>query len=449
MPESRYVFPDDFLWGVATSSYQIEGAANEDGRGPSIWDTFSHTPGKVHGGETGDVACDHYHRYEEDVALMRELGVNAYRFSISWSRVLPEGRGRVNQAGLDFYGRLVDALLKADIKPCPTLFHWDLPQALEDEGGWRNRDTAYALADYAGIMVKALGDRVESWMTLNEMPCSALAGYEIGCHAPGAKENPEVVNQVVHHHLLAHGLALRAVREHAPGSVEVGGAHNPNAMIPLTESDEDIAAARKAWREDSARWMDPMLVGTYPESGKWSGPEYLPEVQEGDLAIISTPMDFLGLNLYWGQYVEHADNEKGYRIHEFPEDFPRTLLGSYYIPELCYWVPRFTAEEYGVKKMMITENGASFADVMTDDGRVVDLQRRKFIRENLVECQRATAEGYPLKGYFMWSFMDNFEWNHGYGPRFGMVHVDFETQERTIKESGRWYREASRRNAII
>ncbi|WP_084958512.1 GH1 family beta-glucosidase [Thermoactinospora rubra] len=431
-----------FLWGTATSSYQIEGAVEEDGRGPSIWDTFSHTPGKVKGGDTGDVACDHYHRYLDDVRLLAELGVGAYRFSIAWPRVVPEP-GVVNPKGLDFYKRLVDALLEAGIRPWPTLYHWDLPQYLEDAGGWPVRDTAHRFADYAEIVHDALGDRVSDWTTLNEPWCSSLLGYASGEHAPGRKEPGNAV-RAVHHLLLGHGLAVPALSRNGG---RVGITLNLAPVTPASQSRADLDAARRVDGVQNRLFLDPVLLGSYPADmvRDLSHLSDFSHVLDGDLEIVSRPIGMLGINYYTPALVAAGDP-----VADTPwigaEDVrwvdggrPRTTMG-WEIDEqgLLELLVRIT-EDYPAVDLYITENGAAFADEVGQDGAVHDPARVDYLRRHISACEEAVRRGVPLKGYFAWSLMDNFEWAHGYGQRFGIVHVDFATQKRTPKDSARWY----------
>jgi len=431
-------FPRDFVFGTATASYQIEGAAQEDGRGESIWDRFSHTPGKVRDGHTGDVACDHYHRVDEDIALMKALGVGAYRFSIAWPRVYPTGEGKVNPAGLDWYSRLVDKLLAAGITPYATMYHWDLPQALEDKyGGWRSRKTPQAFARYADTIVQTLGDRVRHWMTLNEMPCIIFLGHRTGMHAPGAQEPPKVINQIQHHCLLAHGHGVRAVREHGRGA-EVGLVHNAPTYVPVYETPEHIEAARRAFLGSNVM-LSEMAHGEYPEWWLKEIGADRPKVTAGDLELIAGATDFIGYNIYGGTLVEAADNDKGFRVIEFPSSYPQALAAWIkFVPQALYWGVRWLHEEFGHRKVFISENGCAMVDEVAE-GKVLDTDRLQYYRLYLQAAARAVAEGLPLAGYFAWSLMDNFEWAEGYNHRFGLHHVDFQTQRRTRKLSGDYY----------
>ena len=451
LPSSSLSFPADFAWGVATAAPQIEGAAFEDGKGESIWDRFARQPGRVLGGDTLDVACDHYHRYKEDCRLMRELGVKNYRFSVAWPRVYPQGDGALNPKGLDFYSRLVDALLAEGITPWVTLFHWDLPQALEDRGGWRQRVVPEAFGPYADAVVSTLGDRVKHWITLNEILCFTALGHGEGDKAPGTKDSAQVINQTFHHALLCHGRAVQAVRGHGGPDAKVGLTDNAAVPVPVTETEADIAAAREWFAIHNARVLGPIYTGQYPE-------EYLrrtgadrPRVEPGDLELISQPTDFLGLNIYSGAVVRAGRDGGGPETLAFPAEYPRTSSPWHAIlPQSLYWGPRLAAEVYGAENIYITENGAGY-DVEPVDahGEVLDLHRRDLVRNYLCELQRAVSDGVPVRGYFLWSFMDNFEWQDGYTRRFGIVHNDYATQTRTPKLSARWYSEVMRRNALV
>lgn len=440
-------FPKDFKWGCATASYQIEGAAKEDGRGPSIWDVFSHTPGKVANGDTGDVACDSYHRYAEDVQLLKALGVSTYRMSIAWSRIFPEGRGKPNPKGLDYYQRVVDALLAAGITPYITLFHWDLPAALPGE--WQSRDTAYALADYAGYVAGKLSDRVSHFMTTNEFRCFTDLGHMLGTHAPGLKLPPKDVNQVRHHGILGHGLAVQAIRAHAKAGTLVGLADNPNLYVPVIETQEHIDAARKATRAENAPFLTAVMEGKYLDSYLAAEGANAPVVKDGDMKAIGSPLDFVGINVYAPSYVRADDGPSGYKVLPHLPLSPRMASPWLYVgPEVAYWGVRYATELWNPKEIYISENGSS-ADDPVDNGRIDDSDRIMYLRNYVTNFHRAVAEGYPLKGYFLWSLMDNFEWADGYTKRFGIHYVDFQTQKRTPKLSAAWYREVIRRNAVV
>jgi beta-glucosidase len=444
-------FPNGFVWGTATSAYQIEGAVNEDGRGPSIWDSFTHTEGTIEDRSNGDVADDHYHRYKDDIRLMQALGTKAYRFSIAWPRIFPEGSGTPNGKGLDFYQRLVDALLASGIEPYATLYHWDLPQALQDRsGGWQSRDTAKAFADYAGHVAARLSDRVKHFFTINE--CSRLVhlGHGLGIDAPGLKLPQGRQNQVRHHVALGHGLAVQAIRAHARRGVKVGPAENLVVCVPAVNTPENIRAAEIATRELNAGYLTVMLEGRYTEAylveaGK-DAPQFTPE----DLRIIASPIDFLGLNIYKpDHYVVAAGNPRGFALAPFPASFPHMdpswlMVG----PEAMYWAPRHAARIWGVKSIYVTENGTSGTDAPDADGNIYDVDRIMYLRNYLSHLQRATSEGIPVSGYFLWSLLDNFEWADGLKKRFGLYRVDFDTQRRTPKLSAAFYRETIRRNAV-
>jgi beta-glucosidase len=455
--DSGLPFAADFLIGSATAAYQIEGAATEDGRGPSIWDTFSHTPGRVVNGDTGDVADDHYHRLESDLDLMSSLGLEAYRFSIAWPRIQPTGSGEVNPAGLEFYGRLVDGLLARGIRPIATLYHWDLPQALEDAGGWTSRETAYRFAEYAAIVGAALGDRVHTWTTLNEPWCSAYLGYGSGAHAPGRTE-PLAALQAVHHLNLAHGLALQALRSTATNDPEYSITLNFHVLRG------DDATSPEAKRRIDAlanrAFTEPLLRGEYPADllvdtagiTDWSF------VLPGDLAIIHQPIDFLGVNYYSTATVrmwdgtsprQNADGHKDVGGSPWPgsehveflvQEGPYTAMGWNIAPDGLEELLVSLSERFATLPLMITENGAAFSDVVVD-GRVHDEERTDYLVRHFTAAHRAIARGVDLRGYLVWSLLDNFEWGYGYSKRFGIVHVDYDTQQRTVKDSGHWLAE--------
>jgi beta-glucosidase len=433
------VLPDGFTWGVATSAYQIEGAVAEDGRSPSIWDTFSHTPGKVAGGDTGDVACDSYHRWPEDLGLMKELGVGAYRFSIAWPRIMPDGRGPVNAAGLAYYDRLVDALLAAGITPYPTLYHWDLPQVLQDRGGWASRDTAACLAEYASVVAGRLGDRVKNWVTVNEPRCAAWIGHLEGRHAPGLADI-DVAVPVSFHLLLGHGLAAQAVRAAVPGA-RVGLVNVLHTCEPASDRPEDVEATARFDGHVNRWWLDPIHGRGFPADMQRVYGVDLPE-QPGDLATIATPLDFLGANYYSPAVI--ADNPGGpapYARDVPPDGVPQTMLRWEIRAAGLEQVLVRLAREYGAREVYVTENGSAWADDLTPDGQVHDRSRLRYLEEHLAACGRAVQRGVPLAGYFAWSLLDNFEWDYGYDARFGLVYVDYATQQRVMKDSGRRYAE--------
>ncbi|MFF2568843.1 GH1 family beta-glucosidase [Streptomyces sp. NPDC058084] len=456
-------FPSGFLWGAATAAYQIEGAAAEDGRTPSIWDTFSHTPGKVFQGHTGDVAVDHYHRFREDVRLMSELGLNAYRFSVSWSRVQPTGRGPAVQQGLDFYRRLVDELLEAGIEPALTLYHWDLPQELEDAGGWPERATAERFAAYAGLLADALGDRVSRWTTLNEPWCSAFLGYGSGVHAPG-RTDPVAALRAAHHLNLGHGLAVQTLRSALPAGAKLAVSLNLHEVRPLTGSAEDREAARRIDTVGNEVWLGPMLGGRYPEQ-LLADTAHLTDwgfVRPGDEATAGQPLDWLGINYYTPTVVsrvaegEEKPQDDGHGNSAFSPwpgaddvafhqaDGPRTAMGWPVDPSgLTDLLTRVSARYPGLP-LVVSENGAAYEDEVGADGSVHDPQRAAYVHAHLEAVHRAVEEGAVVHGYFLWSLLDNFEWAYGYAKRFGAVHVDYETLRRTPKSSARWYARVAR-----
>ncbi|WP_018316281.1 GH1 family beta-glucosidase [Bradyrhizobium sp. WSM2793] len=444
-------FPKDFLWGTATSSYQIEGAVDEDGRGKSIWDIFSHIPGKIEDGSTGDRANEHYHRYKEDVALIQALGVKAYRFSIAWPRVFPEGFGQPNPKGLDFYDRLVDELLANGIEPYATLYHWDLPQALQDRvGSWSSSDTSKAFADYAAHVAARLTDRVKNIFTVNEVGRFVNFGYGWGIDAPGLKLPTAQLNQARHHVALAHGLAVQAIRASGRAGTRVGPAENIAACVPAIATPESIHAAEIATRELNAGFLGVVLEGKYTEGFLAYAGADAPKFTAEQLKIIGTPNDFVGLNIYAPQYyVTASDRAPGFHVLPFPTSFPH--MNSEWLrigPEVIYWAPRLAAKIWSIENIYISENGTSSEDKIAADGQVYDLDRIMFLRNYLSQMQRATAEGVPIRGYFLWSLMDNFEWIFGYGKRFGLYRVDFESQARLPKLSAAFYRDVVARNAI-
>ncbi len=446
MNKKIFEFPQDFVWGAATASYQIEGAWNEDGRGESIWDRFSHTPGKVQDGDTGDIACDHYHHWEEDLEMIKRLGIKAYRFSVAWPRVLPGGRGVLNEAGLDFYSKMVDRLLKLEVEPYITLYHWDLPQTLQDEGGWPSRSVADAFVEYADIVSRALGDRVKNWITLNEPWVSAFVGYEQGRHAPGHKDRNEAI-AASHHLLLAHGQAVPVIRRNSPNA-NVGITLNLSPQVPASPSAADKAEA--TWVDGYInRWfLDPLVGRGYPQDIVNIFGNDMSFVQAGDMEIISVPVDFIGVNYYTrniarSEKISEAENAP--RI-EFRSDEITEMDWEVY-PEGLYKTLGRLYFDYDFPIIHITENGAAFIDEVNADGEVDDPARLSYIKRHLQQVHRAIEAGIPVKGYFAWSLMDNFEWGFGYSKRFGLVHVDYETQKRTIKSSARWYQQAIEKNS--
>lgn len=458
---SPATFPPGFLWGAATSAYQIEGAAGDDGRALSIWDTFSHTPGAIADGSTGDVACDHYRRFSEDVQLMADLGLTSYRFSVAWPRVQPDGKGPANLAGLDFYGRLVDELLAHGIEPWVTLYHWDLPQTLEDAGGWPNRDTAHRFAEYARLVHQALGDRVQHWTTLNEPWCSAFLGYGSGEHAPGRRDGAAAV-RAAHHLLLGHGLACQELRAADP-AVDVGITVNLYAVTPASPEPADTDAARRVDGLQNRFFLDPILRGEYPVDvlEDLRPISRFDHVRDGDMATISTPLSFLGVNYYSRRVVavpvgDHTNPSLrppsawpgSEAVRHLEPEGPVTGMGWAIDPDGLAETLIRLRREYPAVPLYIMENGAAFDDTVDGSGHVHDPDRTAYIAAHLAACHRAIEEGVPLRGYFVWSLMDNFEWGHGYSQRFGLVHVDFADQQRRPKSSARWYAGVIGRNGL-
>jgi len=445
-------FPKGFLWGTATAAYQVEGAAKEDGRGTTIWDTFSHIPGKVRNNDNGDVACDMYHRYKSDIKLMKEMNVKSFRFSVAWSRIFPDGRGTPNQKGIDFYNRLVDELLANGIQPFATLYHWDLPQTLQDKyKGWESRETAKAFGDYAGFIAGKLSDRVKHFFTLNELSTFVELGYGNGIFAPGLKLPAAGLNQVRHHSILAHGLAVQAIRAYAKPGTKVGLAENLSVPVPIINTPENIKAAELAMRETNAGYLTAIMEGRYTDKFLKKTGADAPKFTAEDMKIIGSPLDFVGVNIYTpSQYVQAANNADGYKTIPFAKSSPRTtseweLLG----PEALYWGPCNVHKLWGAKEIYITENGMSSTDELTADRHVYDTDRISYMRNYLTQLQKATAEGVPVKGYFYWSMMDNFEWASGYGTRFGLYYVDYKTLERIPKESAAYFKVLAASNKVV
>ncbi|MGW0086897.1 GH1 family beta-glucosidase [Streptomyces sp. NPDC003393] len=429
--------PHDFLWGTATSAYQIEGAVAEDGRSPSIWDTFSHTPGKIDNGDNGDTACDHYHRWPEDIELMRRLGTNAYRLSIAWPRVVPGGDGPANPKGLAFYDRLIDGLLEAGITPSVTLYHWDLPQVLQDRGGWPERATAEHFAAYASVVAERLGDRVNHWATLNEPSCSAWIGHLEGKMAPGLTDLTAAV-RASYHLLLGHGLAVQAIRAAAPNA-RIGIVNNLSTVHPATDRSEDLAAARRHDGHVNRWWLDPVHGRGFPADMREVYGVDLPE-HPGDAETIAAPLDWLGLNYYFPAYV--ADDPTGPAPHARSvrrPDVARTGMDWEIDADGIEALLLRLTDDYGARKLYVTENGSAFPDTLRPDGTIDDPERQDYLVRHLAACAAAARKGAPLAGYFAWSLLDNFEWAYGYDKRFGLVHVDYRTQARTIKGTGHRY----------
>jgi beta-glucosidase len=450
-------FPDGFAWGTATASYQIEGAVDEDGRSPSIWDTFSHTPGKIEDGSTGDVADDHYHRYREDVDLMAGLGVGWYRFSLAWPRLQPDGRGALNEAGVDFYSRLIDTLLAKDIQPWVTLYHWDLPQVLQDAGGWPARDTAERYAEYAAAVYERLRDRVTWWTTLNEPWVSAFIGHAIGRHAPGLQD-PAAALRAAHHLMLGHGLAISAMRAQGDAESKFGITFNVSPTAPATDDPADVDAARRADGLTNRIFFDPVLRGSYPA-------DVLEDIahvtdggyrQPGDEERICVPLDFVGINYYYRTVVRAGDGDRNgvsvwvgnADVEPVSRGLPQTEMGWEVDPDGLYDFLTRAARDYPGVPLYVTENGAAFPDEKDADGAVHDPQRVDYLDRHFRAAHRALADGVDLRGYFVWSLMDNFEWGFGFSKRFGLIHVDYETQERTLKDSAHWYAKVTRANGL-
>ncbi len=431
-------FPEGFVWGTATASYQIEGAVSEDGRGVSIWDTFAHTPGKVKNGDTGDVADDHYHRWRSDIQLMKQLNVSAYRFSIAWSRIFPTGRGAINEAGLDFYNRLIDDLLANDITPFVTLYHWDLPQTLQDEGGWLRRGIAEDFAAYADTISRAFGDRVKHWITFNEPWCVAWLGYMFGAHAPGIiNPTPAQALTATHHLYLAHGLAVPLLRRNSSGG-QVGITLNLSPADPASSKPADLEATAyyDGWFN---RWyLDPLFRGAYPADLMQFYGENLPNIQPGDLETIAAPLDFLGINYYSRAVIEAGSSPEMPFAGVHPEGEYTAMDWEVY-PRALYTLLKRLDADYHPPALYVTENGAAYEDVLTPDGKVHDDRRTAYFRSHIEAAQQAVDDGVPLKGYFAWSLLDNFEWAEGYTKRFGLYYVDYATQQRYLKDSGAYY----------
>ena len=448
-------FPSGFVWGAATSSYQIEGGVNEDGKGPSVWDAFCHMPGKIWNGQSGETACDHYHRWSDDVALMQAIGLQAYRFSVSWPRVLPQGTGKINPAGLDFYDRLVDKLLTAGITPYLTLFHWDYPESLYQRGGWLNPDSPAWFADYATLMVDRFSDRVVNWITMNEPQVHLGMGHHWGKHAPGNNASLSDTLRMMHHTMLAHGLAAQAIRSRAKQLVQIGFASAAQICIPASPKPEDIEAARRemfsvTW--DTYIWnntwfSDPLFLKQYPADGLKLFEEDLPVILSEDLDTIGQPLDFYAFNTYSGSVVRSGDDGQP-EIVNYPDGHPMMMNQWYINPEILYWGPKFFYDRYQ-QPILITENGMSNLDWVARDGHVHDAQRIDYIALHLLALERAIQEGVDVHGYFYWSLLDNFEWADGFKQRFGLVFVEFPTQKRVLKNSARWYREVIRTNGKI
>lgn len=448
MDKSRFLaFPSDFFWGAATASYQIEGAWQADGKGESIWDRFSHTHGKVLGGATGDVACDHYYRWKEDAAVLKDLGVNAYRFSISWPRLLPTGRGKVNQAGIDFYDRLVDELLKSGITPFVTLYHWDLPQVLQDEGGWPDRMIVDAFCEYTDIVSRALGDRVKNWITINEPVVISNLGYFTGEHAPGRKNLTEAL-AASHHLLLAHGKSIPVIRGNSRGS-RAGIVINLYPLTPASSSEADRLTAKRIDGEHNRWFLDPLSGRGYPQDFDEYKQILDPFIKSGDMETIAISQDFLGVNYYSRIIARSREISEDQNMPVMVTAGEKTDMGWEIYPQGLYELLIRLDKEYDFPCIYITENGAAFKDILDENGQVNDPQRIAYIKAHLKSIHQAIAQGVPLHGYFAWSLLDNFEWAYGYEKRFGLVYIDYATQKRIPKSSADWYCDVIRENGIF
>ena len=446
-------FAKDFVWGAATSSYQIEGTGRDSEKGQNIWDVFTKEPGRVYEGHTGDIACDHYHRFREDVAYMKELGLKGYRFSIDWSRVLPEGTGKVNEKGIDFYNALIDELLEQGIEPYITLYHWELPYEIYKRGGWMNPEIVEWFGQYARLVAERFSDRVKYFFTLNEPQCFVGLGFLQGCHAPGVKAPLRDTFEMAHNALKAHGRAVQMLRAYGKQNVQIGYAPTSGMCYPEKETPKDIEAARKAlfalpddlsnWTWNVSWWSDPVILGKYPEEGMKKYEKYLPVITDEDMKLISQPIDFYGQNIYNGRCIRMGTDGRPEEVRR-PAGFPKTATNWPVTPEALYWGPKFLYERYR-KPIYITENGMACHDTVSQDGKVHDPNRIDFLARYLKNLKRA-AEEIDIRGYFQWSLMDNFEWDKGYAERFGIIYVDFETQERIWKDSAYWYRDLIHRN---
>jgi beta-glucosidase len=434
-------FPKGFIWGAATAAYQIEGAWNEGGKGESIWDRFCHAGGKVANGDTGDMACDHYHRYKDDVALMKQMHLNAYRFSISWPRVMPGGRTKINQDGVDFYARLVDELLSKGIEPWATLYHWDLPIELQEMGGWTSTDVTNYFAEYAYQMAEKLGDRVKHWMTINEPLVAAFYGNLSGEHAPGFKDE-RIALQAAHGMLLGHGKAVRAIRD-SRTDTKCGIVLSISPIEPEGDSATEFMLCEKIWQRNGQWFLDPLFKGSYPEETLYEYGRNAPRIEPEDMEIISTPTDLVGINYYFREVIGKNGRVRKVAGSEYTE-----MGWEVQAPAFYRVLTRIQRDYPKLPPVYITENGAAFADVVLDDGSVNDHRRREYIREHLYAVNRAIKDGVDIKGYFAWSLLDNFEWAHGYSKRFGLIHVDYKTLKRSIKESGKWYSRVAESNQL-
>ena len=448
------MFKENFLWGAATSSYQIEGAVNEDGKGPSIWDMYCKKPGAVYEGQTGDVACDHYHRYKEDVAIMKELGLKAYRFSLSWPRIIPDGTGEINPKGIAFYNNLIDELLLNEITPFITLYHWDMPLALHHQGGWLNSESSAWFENYAKVVVENFSDRVKHFITFNEPQCFVGLSFVNNRHAPGLKMSLSETIPMSHNVLVAHGKAVKIMRQYGANDIQIGYAPTGTFPYPETETPENIAVARAQtfkipddptdWHWTIGWWSDPAMLGEYPQDGLEKYGQYLPQGWQDDMTVIKQPLDFYAQNVYSGYAIKAGSDGQPVSIKRY-DGFPRTANGWSIEPQALKWAAKFLYERYKLP-IYITENGMSCHDIISLDGQVHDPNRIDFLNRYLLALREAAGEGADVAGYFVWSLMDNFEWPEGYSERFGLVFVDYTTQKRIIKDSGRWYRSVIENN---
>ncbi|MDA3850537.1 MAG: GH1 family beta-glucosidase [Spirochaetaceae bacterium] len=444
-------FPKGFLWGAATASYQVEGAVNQGGRGKTVWDTFCDRKGKINNNDSGERACDHYNRWKEDIKIMKELKLKSYRFSIAWSRIFPDGEGSVNQEGVDFYNNLIDGLIEAGIKPAITLFHWDLPQSLQDKyGGWKSRRVSELFADYARFCGKTYGDRVKMWFTINEISCFTTMAHDTDYHAPGGKEEITISNRTIHNALLGHGLAVRALREVCAKDSKIGIVENLVPPWPVIDTEENIKAQQQAFYDMNQVKLFPLMTGKYDEKVyshqrvRKTAPEYTQE----DMEIISTPIDFLAYNIYQGPAIRAAENEFGWELVNTPKGHPKTNMDWAITPKCIYWAIMNTKHFFGDIPVYIAENGMAAQDKEEENGEILDLDRMEYMRAHLEMCGKSIQDGGNLKGYFAWSLMDNFEWTKGYSKRFGLVRVNYRTMERTIKLSGEYYRKIIQDNGV-
>ncbi|MBN1349218.1 beta-glucosidase [candidate division KSB1 bacterium] len=450
MSESSIIFPDGFLWGCGSSSYQIEGAYDLDGKGESIWDRFSKTPGKTYNGETGNSACNHYHRYAEDIDLMVELGLKVYRFSISWSRVFPQGKGSLNAKGIDFYDKLIDKLLAKNIQPFATLYHWDLPQALQENGGWENRDTIKYFQDYTGEISRQFGDRIAGWVTQSEPAVASFLGHYQGIHAPGVK-NLKAALQVSHHLLLSHGFAVARLRENIKNNAEIGISLNLTPSHPASNSKKDREAAERNFAHFCGWFLEPIFNKRYPEELEttYQNTGLFPMIEPDDLKIIAADIDFLGVNYYMRDIVRNAPYKSIWGLETIkPPSADYTAMGWEIYPDGLHEILEFVNDCYHPKKIYITENGAAFRDNMSENGEVHDPRRVSYLRSHFAQAHRAIQKGIPLAGYFVRSLLDGFEWVEGYTKRFGIIYVDYPTQKRILKDSAHWYKKVIEHNGL-